>query len=509
MITYESLTSLGIQPDQITFSTILKGLVINRAYHFIPKIINDSLLNQKTVCSNAIYSEALNALNNNLSKTKLTQSDLFEIRRNLAFNNIFVEISNNENCYSNANLNKNTTRKDFKLNDNFAKSNFSIENNNTNFYENSSNKEGKNFRGNYKNQDSFFSNSKANETYVDNFDFLIKGYKNNKKHYINNSANTNHNLYQQSNNCDNFSNKKGINNETFNKKINQSTLENERRIMRSNQNSSLIHNQIVDNFSNIDENSFFDKPSSNVSVIPKASVIENLHEQKSSENNYANQPTNLTDLNPPEEKSKKLKERSSYYKNFGNSNGISNYANNSNQGKTNQILKDFNMLNKEKTIQNDSLKINIKTDLPGDLETNKENIKVENYYPDQNWKNQAKNMHNPNYSYNAKGGLKHISNTFENNNFTNSYTNNSNAKNIIFRKGFNMPIDSNIDKIANASSKFSLIQNDENSNYNLEPVRKSDRKGNNNHLKTGNNFLADSSYNQQPASKLAKKLTRF
>ena len=505
LLTYESLKSIGIQADQITFNTILKGLVINRAYEYIPKIILESLQNNKTLCSNAIYSEALNALSKNLTIAKLTQSDLFEIRRNLAFNNIFVEISN-ESSDNNSSHNKNPTQIAARVNNNnYAESGYCNEN--QSFYSNKNNDESSN-RGNFIHRKGKIGNNNSEETYVDNYDFLIKGYKNNQKHFNNNNYN---NVQQQASITNNSSSKKGKNNQaltfTFNKANNRISTEIDKSILEI-QNNKIILNNNLNEISNADENSIFEKPSLNILAIPIAYEIKNFNEENNKVLNFAIDSGKVDKENRREPN--KLRERSSFYKNFANFNEISNAVDTFQKEQKNQIIRNLDGLNSEKNATKDCDKIIIKQNVPCESENDKENNADENYSSNNVKGKQSKTQNISNYTYNNKEGLKNHSNNFGNN--YNNYSNIPNAKNQIFRKGFNMPIDSITEKVADVSAKYSHSENDENSNsnFNENVYRKTQGKGlNNNFNKAGNNYDFNSSQNQQQAAKPFKKLTRF
>lgn len=543
--TYESLKGLGIQADQITFHTILKGLVINKTFEFIPKIINDSLQNPITFCSIAIYSEALNALNKNLSKANLTKSDLFEIRRNLAFNNIFIEISNNETSYNNksdafhsqANNFNNPQTGNYNENQSFNGNSFS-----NNYNRNYSNKKGKNGRNGFINKqenfNSFKNQKEPEETYVDNFDFLINGYKNNQKNFdynFNSSTNdksqeqqysityntstrkaNNYNqapqfnfkkqIYYSKNHNSNHKNANYENNKSLHEQMNNSNTTNV--INNSNMlESTNNYNNNYNDFSNEnDDSAFFDKPSFDVSAIDRPSDIQKAFEEK-----LNIQTSNTAKQSASEAQPDKLKERSSFYKNFANLNDVSIASDNFKNEQKNQILKNFDKICNQKKANEGFDKTFIPKNYVLSKAADKENISNEYYNTNKKNSSQEKNANNNiNYAHKNKEGLKKHSNNFANGNV--NYSNLPNPKNQIFRKGFNMPPDANTDKIANISSvKNSQSENDENSNlnYNADAYTRKPKKFADNFIKAGNNYAVNSSQIQQAAGKPVKKLTRF
>ncbi len=591
LITYESLKDFGIQADDITINTIIKGLIINKAYEYIPRIILDSLNYIHNFRKTPNYSEAINALHKNFPLARITESDLFEIRRKLALNNIYVELEdskceNNINSHNRKNDRENQannfisdgqrkkTKNNFTENpifnqfNNLNRGSYPCRNNinfigtdNNHFYSNFRNnknfnyknnsgfniskKQGYNNGNNYHNQIKYNSGIIPANQYIDNFDFLINGYKNKPIHnncqelnnnsekknkYSNNNSsvkksynkNNSNNysitknplrVYSDKKDCNqsyqsgNLSDQKNhdINylSQTYNftDKPMQHIIQDNSISSTYNENSYLKSNNAnLDNMHNLtstDESGFFDKPSLD------NYAIQNIQPKSIDFNNdlikNQNSKYNLVNENNDDDRHR-LRERSSFYKNFSNFNINSNYTKN---------LKDSY---KDIIIQQNENSFD-------------ENI-ADNY---KNY-NSHLNVNYSNYPY-LNNDLGKKCNTI--NNFSNSFDKNLNVKfnsnaclsyyniypskniinknNQIFRKGYNAPIEEKDCENKN----FQHLEKDENGadgeNY------RGNNKINKIHfnklrMKRDSNIDYDYNYHNNPHpynSKPVKKLTRF
>lgn len=228
ILTYDCLKSFKIEPDKIIFNTILKGLVINKAYDYIPKIIYDSLENSKNYCNSDIYIDAVNSLDANLSKTKISQNEFEALLNKFTEKKIRIQLNSLKNkevtnhlAHNNKIANmpminakrENTLYSDFfgeidssNINSSNAYPNFKYVNNK--FHKNKKNSIYNN-GNNYYNRDNANNNQQieAEEVYADNFDFLIKGYKNKNKNKYD---------FYQNNSQKNSSDKKNFNKDNAN-----------------------------------------------------------------------------------------------------------------------------------------------------------------------------------------------------------------------------------------------------------------------------------------------------
>jgi len=551
--TYDSLKSFGIQPDQITYNTLLKGLVINKAYEQIPNIIEDSLRNHNTLCSVAIYSEAVNTLDKNISKTNLKVSDTFEIRRKLALRNIYVVLASNtenKNNFSleNDNYSKKNGKSEMNYNCNLISS---LENNNnsnnvqseynSNYSSNRKNKYFRNFKKEkpYKNFNNENINKDNSESYIDNYDFLLNGYKNNKKHF-NPNYQQNNNNYNHHHQNKNSTNKKISNRQTFNF-INESNLNidsSEKVNKDENQifldiyphNNSQTKNLFNNNFkqeSELDikggknedqsknfmhknddqENSIYDKSSLEYSNNLKISSMDNtgLSILKPTENKLI-ESNNIENTNSNNNGANKLKERSSFYKNFANFNDFSNNT---------KLSKNFQFYDHTKNIHNYKRE-RFSNDIFDKIAFTDNNERTIDDAEKQNYLNADKNQFKG--SNTKKYHTKNSNNTYlyDNKNDHNVHwysnanktQNNFSTKNQIIRKGFNLPLGANSEKVVNENYEYSFKENDENSysknnDYSIHKPQK----------KNAHNFKRDiylnnnAHYNQQVVN--LKKLTRF
>ena len=155
--TFENLKEFNILADQITFNTIVKGLIVNRYYDHIPKLLIDSI-NSKVFCSNDIYCEAIKALEINLVKSNISSKEFLELNNFLEKNNIFVSSSNQRETENSNRIYSNQKNH----------SSFTHSNGNQNF-------------GNNTNQ--------RNNKYTNNVDFLIERYNKTPKSFNNRNNN--------------------------------------------------------------------------------------------------------------------------------------------------------------------------------------------------------------------------------------------------------------------------------------------------------------------------------